>query len=75
MPLKKGSQVPNCSKLVRPWAMRTGIRNRKVTKIHAKITATLHIHLLMNDAEKKGQYTSWGSGAGSVSQSVGLTPC
>lgn len=46
-----------------------------VIEIHAKITATLDIHLLMKDAEKKGQYTSWGSGAGSVCQSVGLTPC
>lgn len=46
-----------------------------VIRRQVKTTAMLHIHLLKNDAEKKGQCISWGSGAGSVTQSVGLTPC
>lgn len=75
MPFKKGNKVSNWSKCVRPWTMRTGTRNRAVIKRHAKTTAVPQNHLLTNDAEKKGQYTSWGSGACSVSHSVGLTPC
>lgn len=43
--------------------------------MHPTIAIYLEIHILMNEAEKKGQYTSWGSGADSVFHSVGFAPC
>lgn len=55
--------------------MTTGIRNRTVRMMVATITTRLQIHLLIKDAEKKGQYTSLGSGARSVTHSVGFVPC
>lgn len=46
-----------------------------VRTTHAITTTTFPIHLLRKDAEKKGQYVSRGSGARSVSHSVGFAPC
>lgn len=74
-PFRKGNHVSNWSRWVRPCTITTGIRNKIVRAIHATTTANLQIHLFMNDEEKKGQWTSWGPGACSVTHSVGLTPC
>lgn len=74
-PFKKGNQVSNCSRCVSPWTIKTGIRNNTVMRTHATMTTKLLIHLFRNDAEKKGQYTSSGSGAGSLTHCVGFTPC
>lgn len=50
------------------------MKNRTVRAVQATKATSMPIHLLMNDTEKKGQCTSWGSGAFSVIHSVGLTP-
>lgn len=44
-------------------------------KIDATKTMNLEIHICVKDVEKKGQYTSRGSGASSVTHSVGLSDC
>lgn len=74
-PFRKGNQVSNWSRWVRPWTNTTGMRNITVRPTHAMTTVSLQIHLLRNDVEKKGQWTSCGSGALSVTHSVGFTPC
>lgn len=75
MPFRKGNHFCNWSRLARPCTITTGIRKRTIRANDATSTTSLKIHLLMNDAEKKAQWTSWGSGARSVTHSVGLTPC
>ena len=75
MPFRKGNQVSNWSKWVRLCTKTTGPKNRTTRTIHAAIATYFKIHLCVNDAEKKGQYTSWGSGAASVFHSVGFIPC
>lgn len=75
MPFRKGNQASNWSKWVRPCTKTTGPKNRTVKIIHATIATYLEIHIFVNDTEKKGQYTSWGSGAASVFHSVGFIPC
>lgn len=75
MLFRNGNQASSCSKWVRPCTMKTGIRNKTVRMMVATITPRLQIHLLKNDEEKKGQYTSWGSGARSVTHSVGFVAC
>lgn len=44
-------------------------------KMDATKTMNLEIHLCVKDVEKKGQYTSCGSGADSVTHSIGLSDC
>lgn len=73
--LRKGNHFFNWSRCVRPWTRKTGIRNRRVSTMHATMTTSFKIHLLKNEAEKKGQWISSGSGAFSGVHSVGLTPC
>lgn len=73
--VKKGNKTSNWLRLVSPCTISTGIRNKIVKRIHTNTTTSLEIHLRMNDSEKKGQYTSRGSGASSVIHWVGLTDC
>ena len=75
MLLRKGNHVSNWWRLARPWTNTTGITYRIIRATKATNTTTLEIHLLTNDAVKNGQWTSWGSGAGSVSHCVGSMPC
>jgi hypothetical protein len=44
-------------------------------KMVATKTMNLEIHLCVKDVENEGQYTSRGSGAGSVTHSIGLSDC
>lgn len=73
--VKKGNKISNWLRLVSPCTNTTGKRNEIVKSVHRNTTTNLEIHLRMNDSEKKGQYTSRGSGASSVIQWVGLTDC
>lgn len=75
MLLRNGNQICNWLRLVSPCTMRTGIKNSAVRRKHATATPSLDIHLCINVEEKKGQYTSWGSGACSVTQWMGLFDC
>lgn len=75
MLVRKGNQVSNWSRLARPCTNTTGMRNRIVRAAHATTTTSLETHLFIKEEEKKGQWTSWGSGALSVIHSVGFVPC
>lgn len=75
MLVRKGNQVSKVERLARPCTITTGMRYRIVRAAYATSTTSLQIHLFMKDEEKKGQWTSWGSGALSVTHSVGFVPC
>lgn len=75
IPFRKGRNVSSWSRLVSPWTITTGIRNRIVIIIYAITTTTLEIHRHKKDEEKKAQWMSARSGACSVTHSVGLTLC
>lgn len=75
MPFRKGNKISNVYRFVRPCTMITGMKNKIVRAVHARTTTTFPIHLVKKDVEKKAQYMSRSSGAGSVSHSVGFCPC
>lgn len=75
MLFRKGNQNSSWDRLARPCTIATGMRNRTVRTMLVTIITTLDIHLCKNVEWKNGQYTSFGSGACSVTHSVGFSDC
>ena len=75
MLVRKGNKNCSSSRLARPCTIATGMRNRITTATYATIANDAETHLFIKDEENNGQCTSRGSGALSVTHSVGFVPC
>lgn len=56
--VKNGNINSSAGRLVRPWTSTTGTRNKIVRRRQANTITILATHFCINDAEKKGQWTS-----------------